>query len=67
MLVEGIIVSKMGLTPVSVGVMIAYNIAWAFGAVYIGEAIFGSEDESNLTYIGDGLYKDSTSNLWQQG
>ena len=51
MLVEGIIVSKMGLTPVSVGVMIAYNIAWAFGAVYIG----------------DGLYKDSTGNLWQQG
>ena len=65
-LVEGLIVGKMGITPTSVAIMMAYNLAWAAGAVYIGETIFGS-DSGDLTYIGDGLYRDSQGGLWQQG
>lgn len=64
-LVEGLIINKMGITPTSIALMMVYNLAWAAGAIFIGENIFGSPD-TDLTYIGEGLYKDSQGNLWQE-
>jgi len=64
-LVEGLIVGKMGVTPTSIALMFAYNAAWAAGAILVGDALFGTNED--LTYVGEGLYRDNAGNLYRHG